>query len=169
MKRLSLFIALFIAAIFVPLSLEAEGAASPIGLGILLGVSFPQGSTSAIPSVDWQPSFNWGFYVNIPIISTLNLMTSSELYRFGNENATDFDLAIKLIVPLSDFSLYAGFAPGFTAVREALDIHIGLLGGGTMKLVSNLDIFAQVKYVFLFDGNENIRILHLNAGLLFNF
>ena len=155
--------------IFLPFTLRAQGAESSIGLGILFGVAFPQGSTNAIPSVDWQPSLNWGFYVNIPIISSLNLMTSSELYKFGSENATDFDLAIKFIVPLADFKLYAGFAPGLTAVREALDIHVGIIGGAAIKLVSNLDIFVQAKYVFLFDGNENIRVFHINAGLLFNF
>jgi hypothetical protein len=35
--------------------------------------------------------------------------------------------------------------------------------------VSNLDWFVQGKYKFVFEGDENVRVLHLNAGLLFRF
>jgi hypothetical protein len=159
-------ICVFLLCVSVGLSAQSEGA---VGLGVFLGVAFPQGSSAAVPSTDWMPSFNWGYYVNIPLIATFHLSPSSELYKLGDANATDFSIAFKFIIPLSGLSLYMGFVPGLTSVSEALDIHVGALGGFSLNLVSNLDVFAQVKYVFIFEGNQNIRVLHANAGILFNF
>ena len=45
-------------------------------------------------------SFAYGFYVDIPLISTFHITPSSELYKFADQNATDFDLAFKFIIPL---------------------------------------------------------------------
>ena len=162
---------LFIVAIVLCFSLPLFGQESGTngGLGVFIGAAFPQGSTATIKSTDWQPSLNWGYYVNIPLISTFHLTTSSELYKLGPQNATDFDIAFKFIIPLSGFNIFMGFAPGLTAVGDALDIHIGALGGVGFRLVSNLDAFIQLKYTFIFDGDQNIRLFHTNAGILFNF
>ena len=134
-----------------------------------MGVAMPQGDTADIPTADGKSSFNWGFYVNIPIISTLHLTPSSELYKFDDQNATDMALAFKFIVPLSRLDLYAGFVPGLTAVSKVVAPHVGILAGVAMPLISNLELFAQGKYNWLFRGDENLRVLHLNAGVLFNF
>lgn len=150
----------------LPLSAQSEGT---VGLGVFFGVAFPQGSSTDVPSTDWAISANGGYYVNIPLISTFHLTPSSELYKIGAANATDFSLACNFIVPLSDLRIFVGFVPGITAVREKLDIHVGALGGFSLNIVSNLDLFAQVKYIFIFEGNQNIRVLHANAGILFNF
>jgi len=160
---------LLTAALVVLSPIAGLAAGDSVGLGVALGAAFPQGSTTAIASTDWQGSFNWGFYVNIPIISTLQLTPSSELYKFGDQNATDMALAFKFIVPLSRFDLYAGFVPGLTAVSDVVAPHVGILAGFAMTLVSNLDLFVQGKYKWLFQGEDNIRVLHLNAGVLFNF
>jgi hypothetical protein len=147
----------------------AQAAGDSVGLGVSLGAAFPSGSTSRIATVSGEASFDWGFYVNIPLIYTFHLTPSSELYKLGAQNATDMDLAFKFIVPLSRFSLYGGVAPGLTTTGEVTAMHVGLLAGASFNLVSNLDAFAQAKYQWVFEGNQNLRVLHLNAGMLFNF
>ena len=147
----------------------ALAAQSGVGLGVSVGAAFPQGSTADIASDDWEPSLNWGFYVNIPLLSSFAITPSSELYKLGEENATDMALSFKFIVPLPRFDLYAGFVPGLTAVGSRTAPHVGAVAGGSFALVSNLDMFVQGKYKILFDGSENMRVLHLNAGVLFRF
>ena len=147
----------------------AQGSSSSVGLGMMAGLAFPNGSTTDIPSNDWQASFNWGFFVNIPIISTLHLTPSAELYRLDGTNATDFTLAFKFIVPLSGLDLYAGLVPGLTAISTVTAPNVGLLAGASFRLVANLDWFVQAKYSWLFQGGGNLRVLHANAGILFVF
>ncbi|HUI72574.1 MAG TPA: hypothetical protein VL354_18785, partial [Spirochaetia bacterium] len=112
---------------------------------------------------------NWGFYVDIPLIYTFHITPSAELYKLQDQNTTDIDLAFKFFVPLSGFAIYAGFAPGLTAVTTILDPHIGVLAGATFQLVSNLDAFVQAKYNIVFDGGQYVQIFHANAGILFKF
>ena len=169
MKRRMLVVVVLavILAVFIPVASHAAG--DSVGLGISVGAAFPQGSTGSIPSTDWETSLNWGFYVNIPLIYTFHLTPSSELYKFDDQNATDMSIAFKFVVPLSQFDLYAGFVPGLTAVTDVTAPHVGVLVGGNFPLISNLDVFVQGKYKFLFEGGENLRVLHVNAGILFNF
>ena len=147
----------------------AQSSASSVGLGVAVGLAFPQGDTPGITSTDWRTSFNWGFYVNIPIISTLHLTPSSELYRFEGTNATDFSLAFKFIIPLPRFDLYVGLVPGLTAFQDLLAPNVGILAGGSFRLVGNLDLFVQGKYDWVFESGENLRVLHANTGILFLF
>ena len=156
-----------ILAVIIPVASQAAG--DSVGLGIAVGVTFPQGDTASISSTDWKTNLNWGFYVNIPLIYTFHLTPSSELYKFEDQNAMDMSIAFKFVVPLSQFDLYAGFVPGVTAVTDVIAPHVGILVGGNFPLISNLDVFAQGKYKFLFEGGENLRVLHVNVGLLFNF
>jgi len=147
----------------------AQSSATSVGLGVAVGLAFPQGSTDAITSTDWQASFNWGFYVNLPIISTLHLTPSAELYRLDGANATDFSLAFKFIVPLTRFDLYVGLVPGLTAVGSQTAPNLGLLAGGSFRLVGNLDLFVQGKYDWVFNSGGSLRVLHANTGILFLF
>jgi hypothetical protein len=164
-RRVMLFVVL--CAVTGAGSLFAD--ATSVGLGLSAGVALPQGNTASIASTDWQPSFNWGFYVNIPLISTFHITPSSELYKFNTQNATDVDIAFKFIVPLGMFDIYAGVATGLTAIQDILAPHVGVLGGAAFRLVGNLDAFTQVKYTVLFQGNQNINIIHVTAGVLFAF
>jgi hypothetical protein len=166
MKRFVLSFCLILAAAG---PLAADASAGSVGLGLSLGAAVPQGSTASVASTDGLFSFNWGFYVNIPLISTFHITPSSELYYFNALNATDIDIAFKFIVPLGTFDVYAGVAPGLTAVQDVLLLHVGGIAGASFPVVSNLSAFAQVKYTFLFDGDRNIRVTHLTAGLLFSF
>jgi hypothetical protein len=149
--------------------LSSQAAGGSVGLGISTGVTFPQGDTPSISSTDWKTALNWGFYVNIPLIYTFHITPSSELYKFDDQNATDMAIAFKFIVPFSRFDFYVGFVPGLTAVGSVTAFHVGFLFGGNFPLVSNLDFFVQGKYKFLFEEGENLRVLHVNVGILFNF
>jgi hypothetical protein len=169
MKRATFFLFIVGIVFFAALPLGAQVSGSTVGLGLSAGVALPQGSPETVPGANSFVSFNWGFYVNIPLIYTFHLTPSSELYKFGSQNATDFDIAFKFIVPLSEFSIYAGFVPGLTTVADVLAIHVGALAGGSFHLISNLEAFVQAKYVWLFVGNQNIGVLHLTAGILFTF
>ena len=169
MHRAHTLILLVVLALSVTISLSADPSATSVGLGFSVGAAFPTGSTVNIPSTDGQPSFNWGFYVNIPLVSTFHITPSSELYKFNTQNATDVDLAFKFIVPLGSFDVYAGVSPGLTTVADVLAPHVGILGGAAFRLISNLDAFIQAKYSVLFEGSRNMAIFHLNAGILFAF
>jgi hypothetical protein len=157
------------AALALVLTGALAAAQAGVGLGVAIGTAFPQGSTNDIAFDDWEPSLNWGFYVDIPLVSTFNVTPSAELYKLGDENATDMALAFKFIVPLTQLDFYLGFVPGLTVTGSSTSPHIGLVAGGAFVLVSNLDWFVQGKYKFVFDGSENIRVLHLNTGILFRF
>ena len=166
--KMFMLIIVLVMVIFVsPISSQASG--DSVGLGISAGITFPQGNTPEIPSTDWKAALNWGFYVNIPLIYTFHLTPSSELYKFEDQNATDMSIAFKFIVPLYRLDLYAGFVPGLTAIGEVTALHVGLLVGGNFPLISNLDFFVQGKYKWLFEGGENLKVLHANVGVLFNF
>jgi len=166
--RFFVFLLVLVAAMAVA-PVESHAAGDSVGLGIAVGAAFPQGNTTEIASTNWQASLNWGFYVNIPLIYTFHLTPSSELYKFNDQNATDMSIAFKFIVPLSRFDLYAGFVPGLTAVGAVTAPHVGILFGGNFPLISNLDLFVQGKYKFVFEGGQNLRVLHVNVGVLFNF
>ncbi len=149
----------------------AQSSADSVGLGVAVGLAFPQGSTHRTsPARTGKTSFNWGFYVNIPIISTLHLTPSAELYRLDGTNATDISLAFKFIVPLSRFDLYVGLVPGLTAVADVTAPNVGLLAGGSFRLVGNLDLFVQGKYdLGLPRAATNCGCCTLNTGILFVF
>jgi hypothetical protein len=167
LTRAALAIAVLAVAVAFPLAARSSG--DSVGLGLSLGVALPQGSTTRIASTDWRPSFDWGFYVNIPLIATFHLTPSAELYKFADQNATDMAIAFKFIVPLWRLDLYAGFVPGLTTVADVTAFHVGVLAGGSFRLIANLDLFTQVKYIFLFEGDQSMRGLRINAGILFKF
>ncbi len=140
-----------------------------VGLGVSMGASFPQGDSEDVGFEDWDGSFNWGFYVNIPLAWTFHLSPSAELYKFDDVNATDISLAFKFIIPMQVVDLYVGVVPGLTTVGDDTLANVGAMGGISFNIVSNLGFFFETKYKILFEGSYNIRVLHLNAGVLFHF
>ena len=62
-----------------------------------------------------------------------------------------------------------GLVPGLTAVADVTAPNVGLLAGGSFRLVGNLDLFVQGKYSWVFESGENLRVLHANTGILFVF
>ena len=159
-----------VALLAIPAAASSEK--SSVGLGVAIGVSFPEGKdTEEVPVDDWAASFNWGFYVNIPLIYTFHLTPMAELYKFGDQNATDIALGFKFIIPAWVLDLYVGFVPGLTTVGEVTAPHVGGAVGCAFNLFSNLDFFIEGKYKVMFnlDEDTNITVLHANAGILYHF
>jgi len=167
--RFRTFLAAFLAILALASTPLFAQSQNPVGLGISLGAAYASGTTPNIPNSGGSMSFNWGFYVDIPLLYTFHITPSAELYKLQDNNATDIDLAFKFIVPLSGFAIYAGFTPGLTAVTTILDAHVGVLAGATFQLVSNLDVFFQAKYNIVLDGGQYLQVVHANAGVLFKF
>ncbi|MBN2496584.1 MAG: hypothetical protein JXR96_18490 [Deltaproteobacteria bacterium] len=169
MRRVTLLIAA-LAICAIPLSAAASSAES-VGLGVALGVAFPEGADLKTEVVvdDWDPSFNWGFYVNIPLISTFHITPSAELYQIGEQNATDISIAFKFIVPIWLLDIYVGVVPGLTTIADIHAMNVGGLVGLSFNMIANLDFFVQAKYKIMFHGDHNVRTLHGHAGVLFTF
>ena len=157
-----------ILAVLLALPLSCFAEPSGVGLGFSVGGAMPTGNPAGIPA-SGLVSFDYGFYVDIPLISTFHITPSSELYRFADQNVTDFDLAFKFIIPLASMDIFAGIVPGLTAVSSTLDLHLGALVGASFTLVSNLSAFVQGKWDFLFDPAQNVSVFHVTAGILFAF
>jgi hypothetical protein len=172
MKRTITVVLTVVLVALLAVPAAASSDKSSVGLGVSVGVSFPEGKeTDEVPVDDWAASFNWGFYVNIPLIYTFHLTPMAELYKFGNQNATDVALGFKFIIPAWVLDLYIGFVPGLTTVGEVTAPHVGGAVGCAFNLFSNLDLFIEAKYKVMFNLKEdtNITVLHANAGVLYHF
>jgi hypothetical protein len=64
--------------------------------------------------------------------------------------------------------LFAGVTAGITSAQY-IDAHVGGLAGASLRLLSNIDVFAQANYRIIISGDENIRDLMIYAGPLFRF
>jgi|GEM_PF-1157288 len=172
MKRVTTVLLAVLLTALLATPAAASSEKSSVGLGVSLGVSFPEGDTLDEEQVDdWAASFNWGFYVNIPLIYTFHLTPMAELYKFGDKNATDIALGFKFIIPAWVLDLYVAFVPGLTTVGEITAPHVGGAVGCAFNLFSNLDLFIEGKYKVMFnlDEDTNISVLHANMGILYHF
>lgn len=161
MKRMAILTVLFLVLFVASAAAQSGSVALGVGAGAVVPTRSDDGS--------WDTSFAWGFHVNIPILNTLHLSPSSELYQIDGVYATDVALAFKFMIPLRLSALYLGVAPGLTAAGSTTSAHVGVLGGFTIGLVSNISGFAQYKYKVLFYDDTNTRMSHVAAGLLFSF
>jgi len=160
--------ALALAACVLSLPDRAE-AARPVGLGVAAGIALPTSSNLG----DIDPALSWGFFVDIPIISTFTITPSTILYRIDPKNvtgaaATDVSLNFKFIIPLGPFEPFAGITAGITSTSD-LQPHVGGVLGASFNIVSNLDIYASVNYRLTIDDAGNVSTWHIFAGPLFRF
>lgn len=169
MKRL-LFAVVVICLATVPgWAMAGSSEGNSVGLGVSFGTALPQHKTDEVQFDDWDASFAWGFYVNIPVVWTFHITPSAELYQFDQMNATDVNIAFKFIVPAWVLNIYFGVAPGVTTVADKHMFNVGGIVGLSFNLFSNLDLFVDAKYKVLLEGDSNIRVLHANAGVLWHF
>jgi len=140
-----------------------------VGLGVSFGVALPQHKTDEVQFDDWDASFGWGFYGNIPAVDTFQITPSALLYPLYTLNATDVNLAFKFIIPAWVLDIYVGLAPGVTTVADDHLFNVGGIVGVSFNLFSNLDLFIDAKYKILIEGDSNIRVLHAAAGVLWHF
>lgn len=161
---------LFAVALCTAAATEARADPYNVGLGAAAGVAVPHANPTK-----FAPAFDWGFFVDIPLISTFSVSPSAIVYQAnpkgeepGNPN-TDISLSFKFVVPVSIVDIFAGVTAGLT-MSTGVDPHVGGLAGLSVQIFSNLEIFAQGNYRILFDGDGGRRNdLHVFAGPLFRF
>ena len=158
------------AAVVWTLAGAARADNRTVGLGVAAGVAVPNGKP------DFSASLNWGFYVDIPLLSTFHITPSTLLYKLrdssgAGSSATDVSLNFKFVIPLGPIGIFAGVTAGLTST-QSIDPHAGVLAGLSIGLLPNLDVFAQANYKFIIrDDNAggNVRDLQIYAGPLFHF
>ena len=175
MKKTTGVIALlFVAALALA---PAPALAEPpkgVGLGVSIGAVFPDnGHPDDAKDIDWSDvGLNWGFWVDIPIAWVFHLTPSAEFYdlssEVGEDTATDVCLNFKFIVPTGWLKIYAGLAGGLTNALNRYHGNAGVLAGLSFPLFSNLEAFIQAKYKVVI-RDDNIHVIHSNAGLVFVF
>jgi len=154
--------------VLVAASPDVDARPSP-GLGVFAGAKI-------LPGGKLDPSYDFGFFVDLPLINTFHLTPSAEVYRIGGDPTTDLALAFKFVVPMGRLKPYAAIAPGLTTFREHMDFHLAGAVGLYFHLVANLSLLAQVEYKRMMvepDDVGDIDVgsgsLHGQAGLLFRF
>lgn len=127
--------------------------------------------------IDQSNQIIWGFYVDIPIINTLNITPSAMVYKLDydskNLSATDISLNFKFKVPLRVITLYFETISGLTQAQFSDDSgvapHVGFGGGVDFNLVSNISFFGEANYRVIIRDEGNIKNYVVLAGLLWSF
>ena len=139
-----------------------------VGLGLAAGLQLPSAEQPV------HASGAWGFYTDIPLLRTFHISPSTIVYRLdrkdGTRNlaATDISMNFKFIVPLRRWDVMAGVTTGLSSLDE-LTPHMGLLGGVSFKVVSNLHFFIHGNYRYLLDDDGVIHDGQLLFGPVFKF
>ncbi len=157
-------------AAIVSLAPRPAEAMRPVGLGATLGVGLPNGPANL---GDIKPTFDWGFFTDIPLVSVFHISPSTTLYRLdpsagGGVAATDVSLNFKFIVPLGPLEPFAGVTGGVTSTTK-LEPHVGGMVGLSVNVVSNLDLFASLNYRLILRDGGNVGAWHIFAGPIFRF
>lgn len=146
-----------------------EAKAATPGLGVAAGVAIPDSN------VDFSTTLSWGFFVDIPLTRSFQITPSTILYHLQSSGGgrgipmTDVSLNFKFVVPLSAVELFFGATAGITAGGSDMKPHLGAFGGLSIRVVSNLDAFAQLNYRLVFEDPESIRNVLLFGGPRFRF
>ncbi|RJO68058.1 MAG: hypothetical protein C4523_07840 [Myxococcales bacterium] len=146
-----------------------------VGLGVLVGANFPFSN-----NVDYKITESWGFFVDIPIISTFHIAPSTTLYRLNMDDGSsdqgiaDVSLNFRFVIPFPMwglfFAAFLGTSYGEFVEGDVIQAHVGGNLGFTVRLVSNLDFIMLGQYKLLIDGNQsNVNSAQAMAGLQFNF
>jgi hypothetical protein len=144
-------------------------AASPrgVGLGVAGGFALPHGP------LRFDPALSWGFYVDIPLLDTFHITPSTLVYRLdpkggGGAPATDVSLSFKFMIPLGPLEGFAGVTAGITSTSRT-DPHVGVLAGAQLRVLPNVDVFGQVNYRVVLQGDSSLKDVMLYVGPIFRF
>jgi hypothetical protein len=144
------------------------GAPTRPALGVAAGFAVPSGDRSFVPTL------NWGFYADIPIVDSLVIAPSVILYDLTQQGSTsgtsavDVSVNMKFVVNLGSVGLYAGGTVGMTSTNE-LDPHLGLLGGASVVLSSNFELFGQFSYRWVLGNERAFQNAQVSVGPLIRF
>jgi hypothetical protein len=153
----------------------AQADPGSVGLGVGIGAALPSGTgPSNLAGGIRSANFGWGFYVNIPLISTFHITPHAEIYDVNSKvTAADMGLEFKFVVPTPFIRPYVGVDIGDTTLAGSQHINAGGVVGATIHLVANLDAFLEGRYSVMIVLNSetggNIYTAHVLAGILFRF
>ncbi len=180
---LSVTVAAFV-AVAMPQAAHADFA-KKVGLGIAAGAAYSPTEVrtinrTAVAGHRVGTGFAWGFFVDIPLLETFYITPQTTLYEQDvnsdgrQEQLTDVDLNFKFIVPVGGVRFGAGVTGGLTTGADLLNgksaMHYGVIGFGSMNLVSNLDAFVMVQYKKLTRSETtSIDGYHGFAGGMYHF
>ncbi len=171
-SALVLFMALLLFS-FEVLAQEEDGSFNKqVGLGVIGGVNIPISNDT-----NYEVTEVWGFYVDVPIVSTFHLTPQANLWRIVEDGhksgAADLDLNFKFVIPLPGWRIFISALLGLSTGDFNLGMYAPHMGGNigfTARMVSNLDFVFMFQYKFLVDGTaSNAHLLQPVAGLQFNF
>jgi hypothetical protein len=148
---------------------------SGVKLGVAAGWSYSDVSKENI--IKEHNNLIWGFYVDIPLISTFNIVPSAMLYKVNYLDsdlvATDISLSAKFKIPLAKLTLYALGTGGLTQVQlstqDGISPHVGIGFGASLNLVSNISFFGEGNYRIILVDDGNIKNYFLSVGILWGF
>lgn len=191
-RALSVLLAILVLCFASPVTAEEDGSEGPsnkqVGLGILGGAAFPIANEQ-----NFRITESWGFFVDIPIISTFHITPSTILYRLehesdsriGNHGITDISLNFKFVIPVSTWKIFIAAMMGLSngsfvhyvgdddddkTNSDPVQMHFGGNAGFGYRIVSNLDFIALCQYKLIVDGDQrNINMIQAMGGLQFNF
>jgi len=152
---------------------EEDGSANKqVGLGAIGGVNIPIAKDSG-----YEVTECWGFYTDIPVISTFHVSPQVNLWRIidngKKSGAADLDLNFKFVIPLPGWKIFLSALLGLSTGDYKIGMYAPHLGGNlgfTYRMVSNLDLVIMFQYKFLVDGTQhNVHQLEPLGGLQFNF
>lgn len=152
----------------VLISASPAEAKRAVGLGVGAGIAVP-----TIEDVSTNPTWAFGFYTDIPLISTFHITPSTLVYRIERDNgkkesATDVSINFKFMIPIGRVDIFVGVTGGVTST-DVLRPHVGALAGVSVNLVSNLDVFVNAGYKAILTGDEQIHEIQIFAGPLIRF
>lgn len=157
------------AALAAPESDPAGAGGRQTRLAGVFGASFPHGDGS------WDPSFAWGFYVDIPLVPAFQLSPSALVYELDPKDdatpkvsATDVSMNFKFVIPVSALEIFAGLTTGLTSAQQ-LDVHFGGLAGLGWKITKNFDAVTFVQYKVILEDRGNIQDLKAFVGPALRF
>ena len=168
---------ILIILVFMSMSLFARhGKRNGVKLGVAVGWSYSD-INSKEDIIDNHNNAIWGFYVDIPLISTFNIVPSAMLYKVNLSErelaATDISLSAKFKIPLDSLVLYGLGTGGLTQIqlspKDGISAHVGFGGGVSLNLVSNISFFAEGNYRIILANAGNIRNYFLSSGILWAF
>ena len=160
----SLAVALLLALV---LAAPAARASTEPSLGVFGGLILPDGKVS-LKNVHWDPGYNWGFLVDLPLLKSFHLAPTAMMYRLGDVHAGDMNLSFRFVIPTRYLSIYLGIAPGVTALVEDLKVNLGGEVGFSARLIGNVAFFFQGRYKEIF-GGSGIHVIHFDTGVMFYF
>ncbi len=157
---------------------DGKGARNKqVGLGVIGGAAFPIANSRS-----YKITESWGFYVDVPIISTFHITPAATLYRLDpkddttptNAGITDLSMNFKFVIPLPGWKIFIaammGASNGLFVNNDFIHLHVGGNLGFGYRIVSNLDFVLMGQYKLIVDGDQsNLNMIQAMGGLQFNF